>query len=302
MYAKLQELREEREEGFTLIELLVVVTIIGILSAIAVPAFLNQRKSAVDATVASDVSNAAKQVETWITKQGATPKNFDGTPAEQGVVGPRISLDYTGATTAAAVDLRDIKASKGTSMHITGNSANYCIIGLNEGGDLSTTGVVYASNSGGLNKSEAACAGGVIQPSGSASGNTSQVPAVASKTASGNLTDYSGYDAATGEYPASGESWSGKYSTRMEDDPDAGVVHKVIDYEFTFTSNMSGTVNGYWITPEGGIPFGFTVANGKSIGSFYVPEEYNNLELMFDGGTSEFYSSDNDMKVYGMGA
>jgi type IV pilus assembly protein PilA len=58
---------DENEEGFTLIELLVVIIIIGILAAIAIPVFLNQRKKGYDAQAKSDLRNLATLEETYLT-------------------------------------------------------------------------------------------------------------------------------------------------------------------------------------------------------------------------------------------
>ena len=66
MLHKLRQ-RAQDEKGFTLIELLVVILIIGILAAIALPAFLNQRAKAQDSEAKSNVRTAQTALETYYT-------------------------------------------------------------------------------------------------------------------------------------------------------------------------------------------------------------------------------------------
>jgi type IV pilus assembly protein PilA len=63
--------RAHGQEGFTLIELLVVILIIGILAAVAIPAFLNQKGKAQDANVKTDITTAQTAEETYSTNNGA---------------------------------------------------------------------------------------------------------------------------------------------------------------------------------------------------------------------------------------
>lgn len=60
-------LNEPEDAGFTLIELLVVIIIIGILAAIAVPIFLNQRSQATDSSMKGDLRLMAQWQESYFT-------------------------------------------------------------------------------------------------------------------------------------------------------------------------------------------------------------------------------------------
>jgi type IV pilus assembly protein PilA len=68
----------DREAGFTLIELLVVMLILGILAAIAIPAFFNQRDKATDADAKSAARTAQTAMETYATDNGGVVDDSAG--------------------------------------------------------------------------------------------------------------------------------------------------------------------------------------------------------------------------------
>ncbi len=79
------------EGGFTLIELLVVILIIGILAAIAIPAFLSQKSKAYDSSAKTVAQTAQTAMETFATENNG---------------------EYTGATKEK---LREIEPSLNTT-------------------------------------------------------------------------------------------------------------------------------------------------------------------------------------------
>ncbi|MDQ1677563.1 MAG: type pilus assembly protein PilA [Actinomycetota bacterium] len=129
MLTRIRKAMEEKDEGFTLIELLVVIIIIGILAAIAIPVYLNQRNKGYDAAAKSDAKALANLEEAYLTDNPAY------------------------ATVASAADgtvtggIADFKPTAGVITKAAPNGASgFCIVSVSKSGKA----FVFDSMAGGL--------------------------------------------------------------------------------------------------------------------------------------------------------
>ena len=141
MLARIRKAMEEREGGFTLIELLVVIIIIGILAAIAIPVFLNQRKKGWDSQAKSDLRNAATGEETYLTD------NSTYTDAVGNLTAATVGFKQTGGVTFTDMAAYDSTGAKVASPSAaTPAPGSYCIVAKSQSGNY----FLYNSGAGGL--------------------------------------------------------------------------------------------------------------------------------------------------------
>jgi type IV pilus assembly protein PilA len=139
------------EKGFTLIELLVVILIIGILAAIAIPSFLNQKTKATDASAKELARTGQTAAETYGTDRNGLYTGM--TPAALKTVEPTIPTSNTNNNAflnAAAPSTTNV-ANDGYAVTATSTSGNTYTITRDGNGNVtrSCTPNVTSATSGG---------------------------------------------------------------------------------------------------------------------------------------------------------
>ncbi|MBE9056392.1 type IV pilin-like G/H family protein [Sphaerospermopsis sp. LEGE 08334] len=115
--------KKKENEGFTLIELLVVIIIIGILSAIALPSFLNQAAKAKQSEAKTYVGSVNRAQQSFRIENTQFASNID-----QLQIGIPTSTDYYSYTLAASVNTTTVVAGAKDPTSLKGFSGGVSIL------------------------------------------------------------------------------------------------------------------------------------------------------------------------------
>jgi type IV pilus assembly protein PilA len=129
-------LNGDSEAGFTLIELLVVMLILGILAAIALPAFFNQREKATDSQAKEYAHSAQVAIETYATENAGS---YSFTPVEGSTLSGTLANIEPTLKGAKALTATPEESGKGYTISVESDTGNVFAIKRNASSETSLT-------------------------------------------------------------------------------------------------------------------------------------------------------------------